>query len=147
MRDKIFLDTNLLIYLYSESETDKRDTVCRIFDSNYCVTSIQALNEACNVWLKKYGWDGAQVCKHLDNIHALCDEILTVNRSTINIALSLKDRYGYSYYDCLILSSALEGNCNVIMTEDMNHGQIISDYLKISNPFVNSQKNTPEGEK
>jgi predicted nucleic acid-binding protein len=46
--------------------------------------------------------------------------------------------YGFSYYDCLMLSSALDSNCNVIYTEDMNNGQIIDGILKIINPFINS---------
>jgi len=50
-------------------------------------------------------------------------------------ALSLKDRYGYSYYDCLMLASALEGNCRVIYTEDMSDGQMIDGALEIINPF------------
>jgi len=136
MNDKVFLDTNLLIYLYSESEAEKRNAVYRIFDLNHCITSLQVLNEASNIWFKKYGWDGTKIQRHLDNIELLCDNILMIERNTINIALSLKDRYGYSYYDCLVLSSALESNCNIIMTEDMNNGQIINERLKISNPFV-----------
>jgi len=135
MNDRIFLDTNLFIYLYSESEAEKRNIVYRIFDVNYCITSFQALNEASNVWFKKYGWAGAKIHKHLDNIELLCDEILMIGRSTIDIALSLKDDYGYSYYDCLMLAAALESNCNIIMTEDMNNGQTINEHLKINNPF------------
>jgi len=140
MRDRVFLDTNIFIYLYSESETDKRNIVYQIFDFNYCVTSLQALNEASNVWFRKYGWDGVKIHRHLDNIELLCDEILMIGRSTIDKALSIKDCYGYSYYDCLMLSSALEGNCDLIMTEDMNNGQVIHEHLKISNPFAKLEK-------
>jgi len=136
MRDRVFLDTNILIYLYSKSETDKRGIVSQIFDANYCVTSLQAMNEACNVWFKKYDWNGATIHKHLDNIELLCDEILAVERNTIDKAISIKEHYGYSYYDCLMLAFALESKCNLIMTEDMNNGQIINESLKINNPFA-----------
>jgi len=67
----------------------------------------------------------------------VCDEIVMIGRGTITTALSLKDQYGYSYYDSLMLASALESNCDSIMTEDMNSGQIISSHLKIENPFTN----------
>ena len=73
----------------------------------------------------------------LDNIEMVCDEILMIGRGTISTALSLKDQYGYSYYDCLMLASALESNCDVIITEDMNSGQVINGQLKIENPFTN----------
>ena len=136
MNDRVFLDTNILIYLYSESEAGKRDISRQILNTCYCVTSLQAFNEASNVWLKKYGWDGIKIRNHLDNIELVCDEILMIKRETINTALSLKDRYGYSYYDSLMLSSALESNCGIIITEDMNNQQIINDQLKITNPFM-----------
>ena len=45
---------------------------------------------------------------HLDNIDLVCGEVLSIHRNTINKALALKDRYGYSYYDCLMLASALD---------------------------------------
>jgi predicted nucleic acid-binding protein len=137
MNDRVFLDTNILIYLYSISETQKRDVVYQVIHLHYCVTGLQALNEASNVWFKKYGWDGAKIHYHLDNIEALCDELIAIRRNTINLALSLKDSYGYSYYDCLMLASALESSCNAIMTEDMSDGQIINGQLKIKNPFAN----------
>lgn len=136
MRDKTFLDTNILIYLYSESEEDKRETLCRILDGRERVTSLQALNEASNVWFKKYRWGGEKIRKHLDNIELICNEVTVVGRSTINTALALKDSYGYSYYDCLMLASALESGCNTILTEDMSNGQTINDSLKITNPFA-----------
>jgi len=137
MKDKAFLDTNFLIYLYSESELEKREVAYQILNAHYCVTSLQAFNEASNVWFKKYGWNGAKIQKYLDNIEMVCDEILMIGRGTITTALSLKDQYGYSYYDCLMLASALESNCDTIMTEDMNSGQVISSQLKIENPFAN----------
>jgi len=52
MKDKAFLDTNVLIYLYSESELGKREVTYQILNSRYCITSLQAFNEASNVWFK-----------------------------------------------------------------------------------------------
>jgi predicted nucleic acid-binding protein len=93
------------------------------------------MNESCNVWLKKCNWCTERIQEHLDNIELVCDEVFPINKNTINKALILKDRYSYSYYDCIMLASALDGNCNVIFTEDMSDGQIINDTLKIVNPF------------
>ena len=135
MNDRAFLDTNVLIYFYSEDDGRKRDSAYHVLNSHGCVTSIQAMNEASNVWFNKYKWGAAKIEEHLNNIELVCDEVLSVHRSTINGALALKDRYGYSYYDCLMLSSALEGDCRIIYTEDMSDGQMISDALKIANPF------------
>jgi len=54
MLDRIFLDTNIIVYLYSIDEGDKRDISCKFVNSADCITSIQAMNEASNVWLRKY---------------------------------------------------------------------------------------------
>ena len=136
MSGRAFLDTNILIYLYSESDKLKRQTAYRILNNHNCITSLQALNEASNTWFRKYGWDSAKIHSHLDNIELVCDEVFPIARSTINTALSLKNRYGYSYYDCVMLASALENACDIIMTEDMNNGQVINGTLTIINPFV-----------
>jgi len=55
--------------------------------------------------------------------------------SVLDEAIALNARYGFSYYDCLMLASALESGCSVIYTEDMKHGQVINGTLKIVNPF------------
>jgi len=136
MSDRVFLDTNVLIYFYSESEADKRQTSCKILNLNYCITSLQAMNEASNVWFRKYDWNGVKIQKHLDNIELICSEVIPIERNTLNLALSLKDRYGYSYFDCMMLASALESNCSKIITEDMCDLQVINEQLKIVNPFV-----------
>jgi len=140
MSDRTFLDTNILIYFYSENDECKRDIAYRMLNGNDCVTSLQAMNEASNVWLSKCKWGAEKIKKHLDNIELVCEEILPIQRHTVNRALDLRDRYGYSYYDCLMLASALDGNCRIILTEDMNSGQIICDTLKIVNPFESNLK-------
>ena len=137
MNDRAFLDTNIFIYLYSETELPKRDIACKCLDKNDCITSTQIFNETTNVWLKKYSLQAETIKKYLDNIESVCDEVLILNRKTINLAIDLKVQYGYSYYDCLMLASALESDCDVILTEDMSDGQIIEGKLKIVNPFKN----------
>jgi len=76
-----------------------------------------------------------KIREHLDNIELVCECITIFGRETINMALGLKDKYGYSYFDCLMLASALENDCVYIFIEDMNDGQIIDGRLKIVNPF------------
>jgi predicted nucleic acid-binding protein len=135
MQDKAFLDSNILIYLHSEDDYNKRNIAQNILDGNGCITSLQAMNEISNVWFRKLMWSAEKIEDHLDNIEQVCDEVIAVSRATINNALSLKERYGFSYYDSLMLSSALESECNIIYSEDMSNGQIVEKTLKIINPF------------
>jgi len=136
MRDRVFLDTNILVYLYSVDEADKRDASFEFVNSFDCITSIQALNEASNVWFRKHNLSKNEVVKYLDEIEAVCEDIMLVRRKTINLAMEIKDRYGYSFFDCLMLASAIEANCSLILTEDMQDGQIIDGTLKITSPFI-----------
>ena len=135
MSDKAFIDTNVLVYFYSEDDEYKRNTSHNVLNNHDCVTSVQALNELSNVWCRKFNWSAMKIKEHLDNIEIVCDEVFPVHRNIINCALLLKESYGYSYYDCLMLASALDADCQIILTEDMSHGQVINETLKIVNPF------------
>jgi predicted nucleic acid-binding protein len=55
---------------------------------------------------------------------------------TITNCMSLKTRYSYSWWDSLILSSALESSCTIVYSEDMQHGQVIENSLKIISPLL-----------
>jgi predicted nucleic acid-binding protein len=137
MSDNAFLDTNIWIYMYSEKEPAKRAAAYHVLNQHNCISSLQIFNEASNVWTKKFGWNGENVKNHLHNIELVCDDILTIGKNTIYKALSLKDTYKFSYFDSVMLASALEGHCSVIYTEDMNDGQLIEGCLRIVNPFRN----------
>jgi predicted nucleic acid-binding protein len=49
---------------------------------------------------------------------------------------SSTEKYQYSFYDSLIISAALSCNCEMLFSEDLQHGQIIEERLKIINPFL-----------
>jgi len=54
---------------------------------------------------------------------------------TIKQAWKIGNKYGYAYYDSLIIASALENDCTILYSEDLHHGQIIEERLSIMNPF------------
>ena len=43
--------------------------------------------------------------------------------------------YAFSYWDSLVISSALESGCSILYSEDMQNGQVINKKLTIKNPF------------
>jgi predicted nucleic acid-binding protein len=55
---------------------------------------------------------------------------------TLRDAIRIADKYGYSLYDSLILSSALAVGCKIVYSEDMQNGQVIDGGLTIVNPFL-----------
>jgi len=134
MKDKVFIDTNVLIYAYSETELDKKDTTLTILENYHIVFSIQVINEFIWVMNKKYKIDFKILQALLDRFWEKF-EVTLLQKTSIDQALSIAQRYKYSYWDSLILSSALENGCKVLYTEDMQDGQTIDGKLKIENPF------------
>ena len=135
MKDKVFIDTNVLIYLYSEDELQKRESSKNVFEKYNCITSTQTLNELSNVLIKKFKVNPTDVLKAIDEVCLNCD-VVEVSVGTVKKALQLLERYGYSYYDSLIVSAALENECKFLITEDMHDGQSIENSLTIKNVFV-----------
>jgi predicted nucleic acid-binding protein len=134
MRDKVFVDTNIFIYLYSEDEAAKQLIAEKEIERYICVISTQVLNEFSNTCIKKLN-------KPVEDIKLAIDEMInecivsSIKNDTIKRSLELHDKYQYSYYDCLMISSALENDCRYLLTEDMSDGHIIENKLKIVNIF------------
>lgn len=136
MHDKAFLDTNILIYAYSEDEPKKQFIALQLIDSfeDNVIISKQVINELSNILLKKFKLGSDQVenvLLEIDNVLPIADFDLTTQIK----ALKLKDRYQFQYYDALIVATALENNCTVVYSEDMQHEMLIDGNLKIINPF------------
>ena len=134
MSDNVFLDTNIFIYAYSD-ELDKKECSFELLNKLPCITSTQVLSELSNVCFKKLKFSDNAISNVIKEVMNFCD-IFIVNETTIQRAIFIKGRYGYSYYDSLILASALESNCSILYSEDLQHGQVIDNLLKIVNPFV-----------
>lgn len=134
IKDKVFIDTNILIYFYSKTELDKKNILDELLNNKELVISTQVLNELSNVLSKKFNFKFNLISKILDELVKWCSiHILDVN--TIKKALLISEKHKYSFFDSLILASALETNCSVIYSEDMHNQHKISKNLIIINPF------------
>jgi predicted nucleic acid-binding protein len=134
MQDKAFIDTNILVYLYSEDEVKKRAIAYDAIEKYNCITSTQVLNEFSNVCLKKLHIPAEVISKSIDEIASVCI-IVPVEQETIKKALELHHKYKYPYYDCLIIASSLIYNCTYLLTEDLKDLQVIENSLTIRNIF------------
>ena len=135
MNGKTFFDTNIIIYLYADHEREKQQISKNLIDNAYrCVISTQTLNELSNVLIKKWRMS-FDLIKQIQNDIRNISDIMYITEKTIDLAIELCVKYNYSYYDCLMLASALEIDCDIVYTEDMSNGQIINDKLTIINPY------------
>jgi predicted nucleic acid-binding protein len=134
MKDNVFIDTNILVY-FATDKTEKRDIILtKLAECEYSYISIQVLNEFNNSCFKKSLLKPDEIEFAL-NEYTKMFNVVILNIATIIDALRLKQKYGYSYYDSLIISTALQNDCKILYSEDMQHTQKIDDKLTILNPF------------
>jgi predicted nucleic acid-binding protein len=136
MSDRIFLDTNILVYSYSNSEPLKQEIARKLISQNNSFISTQVLQELTNTVTKKFKFS------YVDATNAVNENIQNNNlhinsANTIIQACKIASRYGFSFYDSLIISAAIESNCSILYSEDMKHTQVIFDFITIVNPFIN----------
>lgn len=132
--DKIFLDSNILIYAYSNTEPDKQVIARKLIVEFNSYVSTQVLQELINVLTRKFqsSWKEAQNAV----LESCKNNILHINKSeTIIKACEIANRYNFSFYDSLIIAAALECDCTILYSEDMQHKQVIENKLTIINPF------------
>lgn len=136
MQDSIFIDTTILVYSLLENEDNKHKQAISLMESlkgNFIFISIQVLNEL-YVSLQKHDIDEPEIENRIKKIIGICN--ISINTiPTIKLCWKIKRKYSYSYWDSLIIASALESNCSILYTEDLQDGQIIEDKLTIKNPF------------
>ena len=130
---KIFIDSNVLLYLLS-SNAKKADTAEAILRTGGLI-SVQVLNEIANVALRKLGMSWAEINQFLAPVRSLCTiESLTVE--THDRGREVAERYGLSIYDSMIVSAALLAGCTTLYSEDMQHGLRVDKQLRVVNPFA-----------
>jgi predicted nucleic acid-binding protein len=127
-----FFDTSVLLYLLS-SESEKADRVENLLAASG-VISVQVLNEFASVAIRKLAMRWADVHEVLATVQRVCrTEPLTVDDH--NRAGEIMERYRFSFYDSVIVASALRAESDTLYTEDLQHGQVIEQQLKVVNPF------------
>jgi len=135
MKDRNFIDTNILIYLYSQ-ESGKQNKILSLLNRDEIfVISTQIIMEFCNVLVKKLKYTKSELDIAIEDFYRNF-EISLINQKTIKKALEIYVIYKYSLFDCLVISTALEANCSIIYSEDMQHNQMIDNKVKIINPFM-----------
>ncbi|MGH8290427.1 MAG: PIN domain-containing protein [Steroidobacteraceae bacterium] len=130
-----FFDTSVLLYVLS-SENEKADRIETLLAESG-VISVQVLNEFTAVAIRKLAMPLADIREILEAVRNICrTEPLTVEDH--DRAVEIMERYKFSFYDSVIVASALRAACKILYTEDLQHGQVIARQLEVINPFDES---------
>jgi len=138
MREKVLIDSNIFIYAYTGDDERKhavaRDLLRQNVSRNEIILSVQILNEFYAVMTRyQYAHDEIKAC-----VNEIIEQakVMPLELETVRKCMDIKEKYAYSWWDSLVLASALDSDCTIIYSEDMQSGQIIEASLKIVNPFT-----------
>jgi predicted nucleic acid-binding protein len=136
---RFFLDTNIFVYTFDQRSISKQQRATDLVESALAghrgIISYQVVQEFLNIATRKFASS-----MPLDETRIYLERVLTPlcevfsDARLFSQALSISSDMRISFYDALIVSSALVGGCRVLWTEDLQHGRRVAD-LEIRNPF------------
>lgn len=143
MKSDCFIDSNIWVYALLEARNDagKQQTALELLrnlpTSVSILVSVQVINEFHWTLTRKYRLaDDVVLDKATNGIVALTSAVLPLELDTYLEASTIREQYNLSFWDSLIVASALQAGCTTLYTEDLNHGMIVGKKLHIVNPFL-----------
>ncbi len=139
MNGRFFLDTNVFVYSFDRSVPAKArratQLIRRAVATRKGIVSYQVAQEFFNVALRRFA-QPLTVAEAEQYLATVFRPLMAVHSSQAlyGEALRLSGRYRLSWYDSLIVAAAIEGQCSVLYSEDLQHGQRFGD-LAIEDPF------------
>ena len=134
------LYTNVLIYAFDQSAPEKQrvaDTIIRdALVMGRGIISAQVVQEFLHASRRKFKrpMTLAERQRHFQKVlKPLCRYFPSI--SSYEQALLVAEETGYSFYDALIVTAAIESGCDTLLTEDLQHGRVIQG-VRIVNPFA-----------
>jgi len=127
MNNKIFIDSNIWVYLFTEASDPKgiaaRSYLEEVRLTSQLVISFQVVNEVTNV-LKRKGSSEQTLRRVIADLSSGC-EIVGFSPELALKASELREKYAFSFWDSQIVTAALLSGASVLASEDMQDGQKI----------------------
>jgi len=140
MSDRYFLDTNIFVYSLDPIEPRKEEIaqrlITRAVTSGRGVISYQVVQEFMNVALRQFQATMSTLELERYFFRVLLPMMRISSSAPLFLeALRLQARNQLNWYDSLVVAAALEGDCSILFSEDLQHGRRFGD-LAVENPFV-----------
>ena len=136
MNDRVFVDTNVLVYADDLDAGDKRGVAQTLLQEliaeSRAVVSTQVIQEFFVAATRKLGVPADIARRKVELLLRL--DVVLVRPELILSAIDLSRLRSLSFWDALVVRSAASAGCGRLVTEDLNHGQVI-DGVRIENPF------------
>lgn len=131
-----FVDSNVWLYalLKGQDET-KRLTARLLLQQNEPIISVQIVNEVCANLIRKAQFSEGEVEQLIESFYRNY-QVIGLNRAILLKASELRSKHSFSFWDSLVISSALHSGAPVLYSEDMQDGLVIESRLRVINPFA-----------
>ena len=139
MKDKIFVDSNMWVYLFTSDDVSKNELARNFITENTVkgnifVISYQVINEVGAVLKRKKKFSEDKIQFVVDTMLDLC-VVQDFSREIIIKASALRDKMLVSYWDSIIIATAIESGCQSLTSEDLQNGQEMQG-VTVVNIFV-----------
>ena len=140
---RAFTDSNVWLYALAGGGDPVRQTrAVALLAATDVVVSTQVINEVVNNLLRKFSWPESRVRPMIEAFHARCT-VIAHDRDLQLDASRLRERYGFSHYDGLIVAAAARAGVPTLFTEDLHGGLVVRGTLAVVNPFAPPAAGTP----
>ena len=143
MTDPVFVDTNVFVYLHDDSEPEKKqradDWITLLVNRRAGRLSFQVLQELYAV-LTRTVKETLSPATAQAIVRDLVEWRPTpIDLSILERAWALGQRYALSWWDALIVAAAQRSQCKVVLTEDLQHGQVFGA-VRVIDPFASPER-------
>jgi predicted nucleic acid-binding protein len=133
--------SNVWVYLYIHDDDEKYKIAEKYLSVNnqnaVFIITWQIINEVSNTLLR-YKYTESEIRNYIEQLFKVCT-IQDFTKEIVLTASSLREKYSFSFWDSIIVGSALFSECNILVSEDMQNGLKVEEKLIMKNIF----KNTP----
>ena len=138
MTASCFVDSNVLVYARDSTDRDKQKRAALWIEMLGAAgagrLSYQVLLEAYSALTRPHRLHMDKVVARTYIANFRHWRPLTIDQSAVEVAWDVQDRFRFNWWDCLIVAAARLGECDYILTEDLQHGQDL-DGIVVIDPF------------
>jgi|GEM_PF-236292 len=124
-KENYFVDSNIWLYSFIETDIQKSAIAKSVVGQAENITvSTQVINEVCVNLIKKAGFSEDRILKLITSFYNKYN-IIEINEEILGKASLIREKHNFSFWDSLILASALYSDCEILYSEDMQDNFLI----------------------
>ncbi len=133
-----FVDSNIWLYAFIAGDDEGKSAIANALLQGReidIIVSTQVINEVCVNLLKRSVFTEDQLHRLIESFYEKY-AVMELSRSVLLLASQFRQQYSLSYWDSLIIACAYSVGAEILYTEDMQHGLVIQEHLRIVNPLI-----------